>query len=132
MFYITIGTGFVYLGIVLEENIFKILGISLALTGISTHRGFTHSLVGFFIFSWVAYLCSEKFGLDEMYLGFNIGYVLHLIMDFFTPQGIQLFFPITKFISSPITIRTKGGGESLIFIGSSFYSLYFLIQLIKT
>lgn len=129
--YIIIGVGFIYLGSALEDIVFKILGIALMLTGISSHRGFTHSLLGFFLFSSIVQVYSIRFDLNEIYIGFNIGYILHLVMDFFTPQGIQLFFPLTENISSPITIKTNGEGENLIFIGSSFYSIYFLVQLIR-
>ncbi|MCB5560326.1 metal-dependent hydrolase [Anaerosalibacter bizertensis] len=131
LFYVFIGIGFIYLDSIVENQEFKILGIIMILTGMSSHRGFTHSLLGFLLFSSIAYTYSIKFGINEIYLGFNIGYVLHLVMDFFTPKGIQLFFPITKNISSPITIKTNGEGENLLFIGSSFYSLYFLIQFIR-
>lgn len=129
--YIIIGVGFIYLGSALEDIVFKILGIALMLTGISSHRGFTHSLLGFFLFSSIVQIYSIRFDLNEIYIGFNIGYILHLVMDFFTPQGIQLFFPLTENISFPITIKTNGEGENLIFIGSSFYSIYFLVQLIR-
>ena len=129
--YIIIGVGFIYLGSALEDIVFKILGIALMLTGISSHRGFTHSLLGFFLFSSIVQVYSIRFDLNEIYIGFNIGYILHLVMDFFTPQGIQLFFPLAENISSPITIKTNGEGENLIFIGSSFYSIYFLVQLIR-
>ncbi|MCR2043174.1 metal-dependent hydrolase [Anaerosalibacter massiliensis] len=129
--YLIIGVGLIYLGSALEDIVFKILGIALMLTGISSHRGFTHSLLGFFLFSSIVQIYSIRFHLNEIYIGFNIGYILHLVMDFFTPQGIQLFFPLTESISSPITIKTNGEGENLIFIGSSFYSIYFLVQLIR-
>ncbi|WP_042680064.1 metal-dependent hydrolase [Anaerosalibacter massiliensis] len=129
--YLIIGVGLIYLGSALEDIVFKILGIALMLTGISSHRGFTHSLLGFFLFSSIVQIYSIRFDLNEIYIGFNIGYILHLVMDFFTPQGIQLFFPLTENISSPITIKTNGEGENLIFIGSSFYSIYFLVQLIR-
>mgnify|MGYP000895447631 CR=1 FL=1 len=128
LFYISIGIGLIYLGVATRNNVFRLLGTTMIMVGISSHRSFTHSLLGFILFASIVYLTSFKYGLSEVYKGFDIGYILHLVLDFFTPMGIQLFFPLDKHISSPITIKSNGLLEHIILIGSNVYSICLFLQ----
>lgn len=130
LFYLAIALGFIYLYFVTKNNIFGLLGIMTFFVGISSHRGFTHSIVGFFVFSSIVRLIAEKYNLPPIYNGFIIGYILHLVADFFTIKGIKLFYPVKTNISSPILIRTNGVIESLIFTILSSYSVFLLFKYI--
>ncbi|MBU5440054.1 metal-dependent hydrolase [Tissierella sp. MSJ-40] len=131
LFYLSIGAVLIYLDSTLGNKIFRLLGITMIMTGISSHRTFTHSLLGLFLFSSIVCIGTLEYGLEEALIGFVVGYSLHLIMDFFTPKGIQIFFPLKKNISAPITIKTNGFAEKVVFIGSNFYSMFLIFQQIK-
>lgn len=130
LFYLSIALGFIYLYFITKNNIFVLLGIMTFFIGISSHRGFTHSIVGFLVFSSIVRLIAERYNLLSIYNGFVIGYISHLIADFFTIKGIKLFYPIKRNISSPILIRTNGVIESLIFTILSSYSVFLLFKYI--
>lgn len=130
LFYLAIALGFIYLYFVTKNNIFGLLAIMTFFLGISSHRGFTHSIVGFLVFSSIVSLIAERYNLPPIYKGFTIGYASHLMADFFTIKGIKLFYPIKANISSPILIRTNGVIESLIFTILSSYSIFLLFKYI--
>lgn len=107
------------------------LGIASGLIGISIHRGFTHSLLGLFSYSFLVKFIAKEYNVEYLYTGFVLGFTLHLLADFFTSQGIKLFYPIKKNISAPIVIKTNNSAEKLIFIVLSFYSLILIFKNLK-
>ena len=60
------------------------------------HRGFTHS--PFCVFLLFLLFRTVDFGnwIYSFFMGFLIGYGMHLIQDFFTKGGIPLLFPFIK------------------------------------
>ncbi|NLY46595.1 MAG: metal-dependent hydrolase [Tissierella sp.] len=128
LFYLVIALGFIYLYLITQNNIFGLLGIMTFFIGISNHRGFTHSIVGFLVFSSIVRLVAERYNLPSISTGFIIGYISHLLADFFTIKGIKLFYPVKTNISSPILIRTNGVIEKLIFSFLSLYSVFLLYK----
>lgn len=72
------------------------------------HRGFTHSLIGWLIFSYISFrlmnwLLPFKIGPRMLahfwpclWLGLSIGYLLHLAEDSFSRQGVDWFWPLFK------------------------------------
>ncbi|WP_142415156.1 metal-dependent hydrolase [Hathewaya massiliensis] len=75
----------------------KALGISFIVISLNSHRnGFSHSFLGFLIFSVIGALWETKF--SKPYLTFYIvlGYGGHLLCDMLTKAGIPLFYPINK------------------------------------
>ncbi|MBP2025805.1 metal-dependent hydrolase [Peptoniphilus stercorisuis] len=124
--YFTLGCISIYFHFISDNEIFLPLGIVLILLGYSSHRTFTHSFLGLFLASIVVKIISEKYLLNEIYYGFLIGYITHLIADFFNPRGLQIFYPLKKRFSAPITIKTGGKLENKIFIISTIYSLFLL------
>ena len=75
------------------------------------HRGITHSLIGWGIFSLLLYFLMSKImplNLEELssfqhpncwlslWLGFSIGYFLHLVEDAFSHHGINWLAPFTN------------------------------------
>lgn len=85
------------------------------------HRGFTHSLPCFIILSYGLFLRDFEVGLF-----FSIGYISHLILDFLTQKGIQLFFPFNKRFGIKI-FKTNGLIDHIIrYIGIIFICLRFI------
>lgn len=130
LFYLILSAGFIYLLLLTKNNIFGLLGIMAFFIGISSHRSFTHSIVGFLVFSSIVKMVAINFQLPSIYTGFVIGYVLHLVADFFTIKGIKLFYPIKTNISSPIIIRSDSVVENMIFTLLSLYSIFLLYNFI--
>lgn len=127
LFYLALTAGFIFLSYFSGNFVFKLLAIITFLIGTSTHRGFTHSIIGFLLFSWMVKFVAIEYQLNSIYLGFTTGYLLHLVADFFTLKGIKLFFPLDENISSPIILKPNTILEELIFICLSIYSLFLLI-----
>lgn len=130
LFYLSIAGGFIYLYFQTESDILGLLGLMAFFIGISNHRSFTHSIVGFLVVSSIVKLITVKYSLPSIYSGFVIGYALHLIADFLTIKGIQLFYPLKINVSSPIVINTKGNLEEILFTLLSLYSIFLLFTYI--
>lgn len=108
-----------------RSMILNLIGVILIMIGISHHRGFTHSGIGVFIFFMTVNLFTKKYGFNYEGLSFMIGYISHLITDFFTDQGIELFYPLDrKNYKGPIRFSTGGSVEFLISIGAFIFIAY--------
>ena len=131
LFYSSLGFIFMYLYFLKGIRYFLLLGIVSFLIGISNHRGFTHSILGFLASASIVGVVTLKHDLPNAYSGFIIGYALHLIADFFTPKGIKLFYPLNVNVSSPITIKTGSGTEKIIFMLLGIYSICLLLRYLE-
>ncbi|TCU79155.1 inner membrane protein [Tissierella praeacuta] len=127
LFYLSLGFISIYLYYLMEIKAFLYLGIISFLIGISSHRGFTHSIIGFLISLTIIKLCIGNFGVEYIYTGFTIGYVLHILADLFTIKGVKLFYPLKNNISFPIKIRTNSKIENIIFILLGIVSIFLLL-----
>lgn len=85
-----------------KSTINNILIVTKLLSFIFSHRGFTHSIIGFIIISYVSCLIDICLWLNGISVGIAIGYFCHLITDMSTPMGIQLLWPLPIFIKIPI------------------------------
>lgn len=82
------------------------------------HRFISHSLIGLILGGIIARVILDMMGtvlLVDMHIvwwAFMIGMISHLIMDFFTHEGVPLLFPIPiKFGFPPLSfLRMKTGG----------------------
>lgn len=129
LFYLSISASLVYFYLQQGESIFLLLALTIFLMGISSHRGFTHSILGFLLVSNIARLVIYKYNLNFLiYKSFTLSYLSHLLTDFLTPKGIQLFYPIGKNIASPLTINPKSGVDEAIF---AFLSIYCFLLLYR-
>ncbi|OZV12116.1 hypothetical protein CIW83_10825 [Tissierella sp. P1] len=128
LFYLSLGSLFMYLYYSNQISIFLYLGLISFLIGISSHRGFTHSIVGFLASTSIVTLGTVNYGLTSVYSGFAIGYVLHIIADLFTTRGVKLFYPLKNNISFPIKIKTNGKGEKIILRLLSIYCVCLLFR----
>ena len=88
-----------------EPNSFvgrRTFGLSKLIKKTFGHRGLTHSLLFWLLFSLLYYKFQNDFT-----LGLSLGYVFHIIGDFFSRQGVPLFFPFTKKkFRAPLTYKT--------------------------
>lgn len=126
-FYLSISGILLYFFFDKGDSIFLLTALTVFFTGISSHRGFTHSILGFLLVSNIARLITLKYNLDFIiYKSFTLGFLSHLLADFLTPNGIQLFYPIGKNVASPLTINIKSGVDEAIF---AFLSIYCFILL---
>jgi inner membrane protein len=129
--YCLIGVGLNYVSQQTNNILLKLLGILSVLVGISNHRSFTHSILGFILFSRIFYIISIRYNLKPLYVGFMTGYGLHLIADFLTKEGIEILYPCRKNIRAPITINTGGTIEYILLIFSGIYFTYYIINYFK-
>ncbi|MEK4426188.1 metal-dependent hydrolase [Solibacillus sp. FSL K6-1523] len=91
------------------------------------HRSFTHSLL--FLFC-IAMLMNTFVPYKTFTIGLLLGMISHLILDMGTRQGIKLFFPIKIRVRLPLTIKTGGKVEQVIFAALCVLSLYFSYEMI--
>ncbi|WP_077369385.1 metal-dependent hydrolase [Anaerosalibacter sp. Marseille-P3206] len=131
LFYLSISSIFMYLYYRMGNKIFMLLSLVSCLVGISSHRSFTHSIIGFLLASSIIKMGTLKFNLPSIYTGFVVGYALHLIADSFNPKGIRLFYPIKANISFPITIKTNSKAEKTIFLLLSIYCICLLFNYLR-
>ncbi len=90
---------------------FKFLGL------IFNHRGFFHSILALFLFSFLIYFFDFNLA-----LAFFLGYSLHLLIDSFTKQGIYLFFPLSL-KKSKGNIKVGSLLEKIIFMMLLFFAI---------
>lgn len=126
-FYVSVGIVFTYLYYLSKLKFLLFLGIGSFLVGISSHRGFTHSIVGFLASTTIVSLGKLDYGLDSVYSGFIIGYFLHIVADLFTSKGVKLFYPLNNKISFPITIKTNSKFEKILFRLLVIYCVWLLL-----
>ena len=91
------------------------------------HRSFTHSLL--FLFC-VAMLLDAFVPYKLVTIGLLLGMASHLVLDMGTKRGIKLFFPMKIAVRFPLTIKTGGKVEKVIFAGLCMLSLYFSYEII--
>lgn len=75
-----------------------------------SHRGMFHTVVFGLVVSVVLFLANQSAG-----LGFFAGYLSHLLLDLFTPQGIMLFYPFSK-KRSGFGVKSGGLIEEVLFV----------------
>ncbi len=86
------------------------------------HRTFTHSL----LFLVLIGLLLNALGVNEAAsAGFLVGMVSHYVLDMATKNGIKLLFPFKMTIRFPITAKTGGTAEYVVFSALSLLVVYF-------
>lgn len=127
LLYLTLTVGFVYLYFTEESILFGLLALMTFLISISTHRGFTHSILGYVLATSIVRILSLEYNVPNIYLGFSLGYITHLIGDFLTVKGIKLFYPISKNIAFPImSISNKNSIKNITLMLLGLYFMYFV------
>lgn len=85
------------------------------------HRTFTHSLLFFAI---IAFFLDMYLSDEALRTGFLAGMASHYLLDMATKNGIQLLFPIKFTVRLPLTTKTGGKVESVVFAVLSLLTFY--------
>ncbi|MCA1049381.1 metal-dependent hydrolase [Priestia aryabhattai] len=94
------------------------------------HRGFTHSLVCWIIFSILVYV---SIPLTNFACGLCFGYLFHILGDLFSKSSVPLFLPFSKLRPKMVwSYRTGGRLEKVIFfvVGGCFFYFLFVEQMV--
>ena len=87
--------------------------ISVPLSNIIGHRGFTHSLLAVFLIVYC--LLSYFYNLNYILLAIFIGYLSHILADFLTKSGVPLLWPAkNRFFMPILAFRTGSYVEYLV------------------
>lgn len=110
-----------------QSSISRLLfGVGSIFHRIFGHRGFTHSLLACLILWGLIQSIHVSFS-----IGFCLGYLSHLLGDFFTNRGVPLLHPLSKKRwRAPLTFKTGSRVESLVMTLLSlaiFALLYFMV-----
>jgi len=89
-----------------------------------SHRGMIHSLMFGVILSFIFFLIYPAAG-----IGFFLGYLLHLILDMFTREGICLFWPLWNKKISLFPIKAGSLVEEIIFVLVLLFDFYLVWML---
>lgn len=103
------------------------------------HRGFTHSLLFLLIlsefFKLIVLIGEKNIILICFSYGIFCGYASHIMLDMFTYEGVDLFFPL-GFNFKLSRLKTSSKGEryvnkviKFISINLIFYNLYYLLNI---
>lgn len=100
--------------------------IALVVGVMSKHRTFTHSIIGFIVFTFSIYLV-----VGDLYKWFAVGYIAHILLDMLNHKEVKLLHPFKKGISLGLC-DSEGIFDKLIFfgfVGISFLQLKFYLGL---
>lgn len=86
------------------------------------HRTFTHSLIFLLM---AAYLFHAILPNEAISAGLLVGMASHLVLDMATKNGIKLLFPFKFTVRFPVTAKTGGTAEYVVFAMLSLLSVYF-------
>ncbi|MDI2587548.1 metal-dependent hydrolase [Psychrobacillus sp. NEAU-3TGS] len=86
------------------------------------HRSFTHSLLFLFL---IGILLNSFVTNESIIAGILVGMVSHYILDMATKNGIKLLYPIKVTVRFPITTKTGGAVEDVVFAALSLLTVYF-------
>ncbi|HSJ37650.1 MAG TPA: metal-dependent hydrolase [Planococcus sp. (in: firmicutes)] len=86
------------------------------------HRTFTHSLLFLVI---AAFLFHSFLPNEALAAGLLVGMGSHFLLDMATKNGIKLFFPFKLTVRFPVTTKTGGATENVVFALLSLLAVYF-------
>ncbi|MDR7078975.1 inner membrane protein [Neobacillus niacini] len=94
------GIGVLMGGFSLSEMWLMLLGVYIIIASITSHRSYTHSILGVIFFGVIASKLEGSLGIDGVFYTCLGGYISHLIADLkilpFNKRGIKLFLPVSK------------------------------------
>ncbi|WP_043931973.1 metal-dependent hydrolase [Bacillus sp. EB01] len=87
-------------GLSLEELWLILLGIYIVIASFSSHRSYTHSILGVIFFGIIANHLEVSLGIKGVFYTCLAGYVGHLLADLkilpFNKRGVKLFLPLSS------------------------------------
>ena len=102
-----------------------------SLSALTDHRGWTHSLLGGVVFTFVFFLVARSSAYAPFYLTFFLGYITHLFLDSLNPSGVAWFWPRKKRYGIGI-VKTGSMGESVIQVVLFFFVLFLFFKVGKS
>ncbi|MFP7297110.1 metal-dependent hydrolase [Neobacillus niacini] len=94
------GIGVTIGGISLSEVWLSLLGVFVIFASITSHRSYTHSILGVIFFGFIASKLEMSLGINGVFYACLGGYISHLIADLkilpFNRRGIKLLLPVSK------------------------------------
>lgn len=88
----------------------------------SSHRSFTHSFLGCFVYAFIL-----SYGFDHnVLIPFLCGFISHIVLDLFNKKGVTLLYPCKSRFCFNLC-ESNGKTNKLLFIIFSFFSVFFLI-----
>ncbi|SER68954.1 metal-dependent hydrolase [Psychrobacillus sp. OK032] len=96
--------------------------LSKIISSIFGHRSFTHSLLFLFL---MGILLNSFVTNESIVVGILVGMASHYILDMATKNGIKLLYPIKVTVRFPITTKTGGAVEDVVFAALSLLTVYF-------
>ncbi|SDM90329.1 metal-dependent hydrolase [Bacillus sp. OK048] len=94
------GIGVLMGGISLAEIWLILLGVYIIIASLSSHRSYTHSILGVIFFGVIASKFEVSVGIEGVFYCCLGGYISHLIADLkilpFNKRGIKLLLPVSK------------------------------------
>jgi inner membrane protein len=94
------GIGVLVGGISLYEVWLILLGVYVIIASITSHRSYTHSILGVIFFGIIASKLEVSLGIHGVFYACLGGYISHLLADLkvlpFNKRGIKLFLPVSK------------------------------------
>lgn len=106
--------------------------ISVPLAAVFGHRGITHSLLAVVGVAWALYYALEQWNLGAGWglaaAGVGVGYLSHLLGDFATHGGVPWLWPFKQRFSLPLTFKTGGVFERVLFFALGLGAAYLLIN----
>lgn len=87
-------------GFSIEELWIILLGIYIMIASVSSHRSYTHSLIGVVFFGFIASLFESSLRIEGVFYACLGGYISHLIGDLkilpFNKRGVKMFLPLSS------------------------------------
>ncbi|MGI8385206.1 metal-dependent hydrolase [Robertmurraya sp. P23] len=87
-------------GFSIEELWVILLGIYIMVASVSSHRSYTHSLVGVVFFGFIASFFESALGIEGVFYACLGGYISHLVGDLkilpFNKRGVKMFLPLSS------------------------------------
>jgi inner membrane protein len=94
------GIGVLIGGLSLSEVWVILLGVYIVIASVTSHRSYTHSILGIIFFGFIASKLEGSLGIHGVFYACLGGYISHLIADLkilpFNKRGIKLFLPVSK------------------------------------
>lgn len=96
--------------------------LSKIISTIFGHRSFTHSLLFLFL---IGILLNTYVANESIVAGILVGMASHYVLDMATKNGIKLLYPLKVTVRFPLTTRTGGAVEDVVFAALSLLTVYF-------
>lgn len=94
------GISVVILGSSLQEKWLLLLGVYIVIASLTSHRSYTHSILGVIFFAFIAAKLEASIEITGIYYTCLAGYISHLVADSkllpFNKRGVKLLLPISS------------------------------------